>query len=310
MRIKALALTSAAALLALLGPATLAQQGPSAPAPAPASAAPATQLAKPALWKVSDKDTTIYLFGTIHLLPEGIDWYHGKLATAFEGSQELVTELPDIPQGEAIALSLEMGTLPKGESLRAGMNADELVKYEGAMKSLGMPPGAFDRFKPWFAAVALATLPLQRAGYSMENGIETQLDKRNKALGRPRSGLETLEFQLGIFDGFPAETQKKYLFQVIEGLPTIPQDIGKMVDAWARGDAAGLAALMNAESGDDPALYDALLTNRNRNWAVWIDNRLDQPGVVFIAVGAGHLGGRDSVQDILRKSGIKAVRVQ
>lgn len=307
MRIKALALGSAAALLAFLGPATLAQQPqPAAPAPA---AAPAVRVATPALWKVSDKDTTIYLFGTIHLLPEGIDWYHGKLAKAFESSQELVTEIPDIPPGEAAALSLKMGTLPPGQSLRSGMTADQLAKYEGAMKSLGLPPGAFDRFKPWFAAVALATMPLQKAGYTMDNGIEAQLDKRNKALGRPRSGLETLEFQLGIFDGLPEAAQRKYLFDVIDAIPTIPQDIGKMVDAWVKGDAAGLAVLLNSET-DDPALYDALLTKRNKNWAVWIDNRLDRPGVVFVAVGAGHLGGKDSVQELLRKQKIKAVRVQ
>lgn len=308
MRIKALALGSAAALLALLGPATLAQD--TAPAPQPVAATPTVKIGKPALWKVSDKDTTIYLFGTIHLLPEGIDWYHGKLATAFESSQELVTELPDVPPGEAAALSLKFGTLPAGQSLRAGMNPDQLAKYEGAMKSLGLPPGAFDRFKPWFAAVALATLPLQKAGYSMENGIETQLDKRNKALGRPRSGLETLEFQLGIFDNLPEAAQRKYLFDVIDAIPTIPQDIGKMVDAWAKGDAAGLAALMNAEADDDAALYEAILSNRNKNWANWIDDRMDRPGVVFIAVGAGHLGGKDSVQALLRKHKIKAVRVQ
>lgn len=307
MRIKALALGSAAALLAFLGPATLAQQAqPAAPAPA---AAPVQRVATPALWKVSDKDTTIYLFGTIHLLPEGIDWYHGKLATAFESSGELVTELPDIPAGEAASLSISMGTLPAGQSLRAGMTTDELARYEGAMKSLGLPVGAFDRFKPWFAAVALAIVPLQRAGYSMDNGIETQLDKRNKALGRPRYGLETLEYQLGIFDGLPEPVQRKYLFDVIDAVPTIPQDIGKMVDAWVKGDAAELAVLLNSET-DDPALYDALLTKRNKNWAVWIDNRLDKPGVVFIAVGAGHLGGKDSVQELLRKQKIKAVRVQ
>lgn len=307
MRIKALALGSAAALLAFLGPATLAQQAqPAAPAPA---AAPVQRVATPALWKVSDKDTTIYLFGTIHLLPEGIDWYHGKLATTFESSGELVTELPDIPAGEAASLSISMGTLPAGQSLRAGMTTDELARYEGAMKSLGLPVGAFDRFKPWFAAVALAIVPLQRAGYSMDNGIETQLDKRNKALGRPRYGLETLEYQLGIFDGLPESVQRKYLFDVIDAVPTIPQDIGKMVDAWVKGDAAELAVLLNSET-DDPALYDALLTKRNKNWAVWIDNRLDKPGVVFIAVGAGHLGGKDSVQELLRKQKIKAVRVQ
>jgi uncharacterized protein len=296
-----------AAVCALLGPATQAQQAAIAPPPVMPSAA--VIQAKPALWKVSDADTTIYLFGTVHLLPAGIEWYDGQLATAFESSQQLVTEIPDVPQGEAISLMLKHGTLPAGQTLRAGMTAEERPKFETAMTSMGLPPGAFDRYKPWFAAVALATLPLQKAGYSMDNGIENQLDKRLVALGRPRIGLETLEFQLGIFDGFAPEVQKTYLFAVIDALPTIPQEIDKMVQSWSKGDVESLAALLNSET-DDPALYDALLTKRNRNWAVWIDNRLDQPGTVFIAVGAGHLGGPDSVQAVLRQSGIKAVRVQ
>lgn len=295
------------AALMLLGPATFAQQAAVAPPPVMPEAA--VLKAKPALWKVSDADTTIYLFGTVHLLPAGIEWYDGQLATAFESSQQLVTEIPDVPQGEAISLMLKHGTLPAGQKLRDGMTAEERPKFEAAMTSMGLPPGAFDRYKPWFAAVALATLPLQKAGYSMDNGIENQLDKRNKALGRTRIGLETLEFQLGIFDGFAPEVQKTYLFAVIDALPTIPQEIDKMVQAWTKGDVEGLAALLNSET-DDPALYAELLTKRNRNWAVWIDNRLDQPGTIFIAVGAGHLGGPDSVQAVLGKSGITAVRVQ
>jgi uncharacterized protein len=295
-----------AAPLILLGPATLARQ---AAAPAPQATASAPAKAKPALWKVSDKDTTIYLFGTIHLLPAGIEWYDGKLAAAFEQSQELVTEIPEIQEGESIAIMLKHGVLPEGQSLRSLMTAEERTKYEAAMTGMGLPPAAFDRYKPWFAAVALATLPLQKTGYSMENGIENQLDKRNKALGRTRTGLETLDFQLGIFNGFSPEVQKKYLFDVIDAIPDIPTEIDKMVQAWTKGDAAALAELLN-ETSDDPALYEALLTNRNKNWAVWIDNRLDKPGVVFMAVGAGHLGGKDSVQDLLGKSGIAVTRVQ
>jgi uncharacterized protein len=306
MRIVKLALAPLAAL-ALLGPATLAQQ--SQPTPQKVEAVPAPTLAKPALWKVADKDTTIYLFGTIHLLPKGIEWYDGKLATAFEQSKELVTEIPETSDGQTMNVMLKYGMLPAGQTLRTGMSAEEKTKYEGAMTGLGLPPGAFDRYKPWFAAVALAVLPLQKAGYSMENGIENQLDKRNKALGRPRTGLETLEFQLGIFDGFSPEVQKTYLFSVIDALPTITTDIDKMVQSWSKGDVDALAALLNDDS-DDPAIYDALLVQRNKNWALWIDDRLDQPGAVFIAVGAGHLGGKDSVQALLSKRGIKVTRVQ
>lgn len=307
MKLRKLVIAAGASALALIGPATVAQQA--APVTKAEATAPAPVMAKPALWKVSDKDTTIYLFGTVHLLPKGIEWYNGKLQTAFERSQELVTEIPEVSEGESISMMLKHGTLPAGQSLRDGMSVEEKTKFEAAMSGLGLPAGAFDRYKPWFAAVALATLPLQKAGYSLDSGVENQLGKRNKELGRPRTGLETLDFQLGIFNGLKPEDQKRYLFEVIDGIPEIKPQIDKMVAAWSKGDAAGLAELMNAET-DDPVLWEALLTNRNRNWSVWIDNRLDQPGVVFVAVGAGHLGGKDSVQSFLAKSGIKAVRVQ
>lgn len=295
------------AAIALLGPASLAQQ--SHHTPQAAQAVPAPELAKPALWKISDADTTIYLFGTIHLLPQGIEWYHGPVATAFEQSSQLITEIPEVNEGETVALMLKHGTLPQEQSLRGLMSAEEKTKYEAAMTGLGLPPAAFDRYKPWFAAMALAILPLQRKGYALENGIESQLDKRNKSLGRSRIGLETLDFQLGIFNGFAPDVQKTYLFGVIDAMPNITQEIEKMVASWAKGDAEALALTLNAET-DDPALYDALLTGRNRNWAAWIDQRLDQPGVVFVAVGAGHLGGKGSVQDFLDDKGIKTVRVQ
>lgn len=301
------ALLAPLAALALLGPAATAQQ--SHPTPIKVEAVPAPALAKPALWKISDADTTIYLFGTIHLLPEGIDWYHGPIATAFAQSGQLVTEIPEVNQGETVSLMLKHGTLPAGQSLRKLMNAEEKTKYEAAMTGLGLPPAAFDRYKPWFAAMALAILPLQRKGYALDNGVEAQLDKRNKALGRSRIGLETLDFQLGIFNGFPPDVQKTYLFGVIDALPNITQEIDKMVNSWSKGDAEALALTLNTET-DDPALYEALLTGRNRNWAAWIDQRLDQPGTIFIAVGAGHLGGKGSVQDFLDDRGIKTVRVQ
>lgn len=294
-------------LSALFGPALHAQQAH--PSPQPVEAVAELTPARPALWKVSDADTTIYLFGTVHLLPKGIDWYNGKVANAFETSQELVTEIPEVPREQTMAVTMRFGALPQGQTLRGQMDDAERAKYEAALKGLKIPEAAFDGLKPWFASVALATLPLVQSGYSMDSGVEAQLDKRNKELGRPRQGLETLEYQLGIFDGLSPQAQKTYLFDTIEALPNISQEIGKMVDAWSKGDATALAALLN-ESMEDPVLYKALLTDRNRNWSVWIDKRLERPGTVFVAVGAGHLGGKDSVQDFLGKAGIKVVRVQ
>lgn len=306
-KLRTVLFSTLAAASALFGPALAAQQ--SHPKTQPVETIPAPEVARPAMWKVSDEDTTIYLLGTIHLLPKGIEWYDGKLAQAFEQAQELVTEIPEIPQDQTVAITMRFAALPQGQTLRGLMNADEKARYEAALQGLKIPAGAFDSLKPWFASVALATIPLIQAGYSLEGGVESELDRRNKALGRPRIGLETLEYQLGIFDGLSPEAQKTYLFETITAVPTIPKEIDKMVSRWSAGDAAGLAELLN-DAMDDPALYKALLTDRNRNWSVWIEDRLDRPGTVFVAVGAGHLGGKDSVQEFLDKAGIKVVRVQ
>lgn len=300
----AFALTLASSLA---GPALLAQQAH--PTPQPIESIRSKPVAKPALWKVSDDDTTIYLFGTIHLLPKGIEWYDGRVANAFEQSQELVTEIPEVPQQKTMAVTMQLGALPAGQTLRGQMTPAERAKFEAALQSLSVPPSAFDQLKPWLASVAIMSIPLMQSGYSLDNGVEAQLDQRNKALGRPRLGLETLEYQLGIFDGLPNEAQKAYLFETVDALPVLTKEIAKMVEAWSKGDAQALAELLNDEM-DDPVLYKALLSDRNRNWSQWIDDRLDRPGTVFIAVGAGHLGGRDSVQEFLGKAGIKVERVQ
>lgn len=302
----ALAVTLAIAST-LVGPALSAQQ--SHPTHQPIEAVQAAPLAQPALWKVSDEDTTIYLFGTIHLLPKGINWYDGKVAQAFEQAQELVTEIPDVPQQQTMAVTMQLGALPQGQTLRGAMTPEERDRFEAALQSLKVPAAAFDSMKPWLASVALATIPLMQAGYSLDNGVEAQLDQRNKALGRPRLGMETLEYQLGIFDGLPPNAQKTLLFETIAALPDFPKEVDKMVGAWSKGDALVLAELLN-EGMDDPELYKVLLTDRNRHWSAWIDDRLDRPGTVFIAVGAGHLGGKDSVQEFLGKAGIKVERVQ
>jgi len=300
-------LMSALALVgALLGAPVAAQQQP---ASQPELAEPARQVAKPALWKVSDADTTIYLFGTIHLLPKGIDWYHGKVESAFEQADELVTEIPEGAEAEAPALVVRLGMLPSGESLRTQMDADERTKYEAALAGQGLPAEAFDRYQPWFAAVTLATIPLMREGFDPSRGVEAELAERNRKLARPRIGLETLDFQLGLFAGFSHTVQKQYLFEVIDSLPQLKGEIDKMVDAWASGNAIALAELMNADESS-PELIEALIVNRNKTWSAWIRQRLDRPGTVFLAVGAGHLGGAGSVQDQLEMAGLKVERVQ
>lgn len=308
----------AAAALLGAGPAFAQTSAEAAPAPAPAqqvlpaqsvaSPAPTAPL-KPALWLVSDEDTRIYLFGTIHVLEPGLRWFEGPVASAFESSQALVTEVADVGDLNAAQTLLQRALLPAGESLRDKLPPEDRARLEAATAKAGIPIAAIDRFKPWYAAVVLSSLPLIKAGYRLEEGVEMQLAKHARDRGKQQEALETAAFQLGLFESLPEASQFAYLRQVVDGLDSIAAQIATLVGEWGEGDAEGLAAAMNADMSD-PVLVEALLTRRNQAWAEWIDNRLDQPGTVFVAVGAGHLAGTESVQTALVSRGIASQRLQ
>ncbi|MBX9644272.1 MAG: TraB/GumN family protein [Novosphingobium sp.] len=302
MKLHRTLLAIAAIASALLGSTVITGQ-----TPAPAPARIATE-ARPALWKVADHDTTIYLFGTIHVLPQGIDWYKGPVRHAFEQSDLLMTELPDLSTGEVAAAMLKQGMLPKGQTLRGLMSEEQRGRYDAALTKIGVQPAMFDHNRPWVVALLLPLVRVQQLGFNPQHGVEAQLGKRGKELKRPHQGLETIDQQFAIFAGLSEADQMDYLMAVVDALPQIDTQIITMVGHWAKGDAAGLAKFLQAD--DDKVLGEALIYNRNRIWAGWIAARMKQPGTVFIAVGTGHLGGKDSVQDVLAKGGYKAARVQ
>lgn len=272
------------------------------------AAAPA--MAKgPALWKVADEDTTIYLFGTVHILPPELEWYDATIADALTGSDMIVTEIPMDAASEAAMgqLAQAKGTLPAGTTLRSLLTPEQTVTYEAALAKLGAPPAAFDQFKPWLTGLTMSLLPLIQQGYTPGAGVEKVL--LSKVGDKPQGALETAEFQLGIFDGMDQAAQVAFMMDAIEGMDEAAPMLNRMVTEWADGNPDKLAEVMN-EGLDDPAVAEALLYSRNANWAEWIDTRLDEPGTVFIAVGAGHLAGAKSVQDYLAEKGITTMRVK
>jgi len=125
-----------------------------------------------------------------------------------------------------------------------------------------------------------------------------------------REALETVEFQFGIFDTLPPESQLEFLLEGASEVDNLASFLGQVVDKWAVGDVEGVAKFMNEAFESDPEMTEALLHARNRTWAEWIDTRLDEPGTIFMAVGAGHLAGENSVQDYLAERGITTARVQ
>lgn len=298
-------LVPAAALLALPACATT-------PAPVQTvQAAPVAAPTGPALWKVADEDTTIYLFGTVHVLPKGGDWFDDRIAGALGSADTIVTELPPSamtdPSAQQTIMALAM--LPPEKTLRGMLSDGQRATYEEALGKLKVPPQAFDRFEPWFAAMTLSMLPLLQNGYAADSGVEKVLESKAGANVK-RDAVETLEGQLKLFDELPAADQATFLANVSEHIDEVVPSLGEMVAAWQAGDADKLAALMNELMKDDPLLAERLLYARNRAWASWVSERLATPGTVFMAVGAGHLAGAKSVQDALAARGIQSVRVQ
>ncbi len=281
--------------------------------PACAQAPKATRAANeadPALWVVKDKDTTIYLFGTIHVLKPGMTWFDEAVKTAFDRSQQVVLELvmPDATKMQSLVMAT--GVSPSGPTLTEQIPAAKRAAYAKAVTDLGLPANAFDRFKPWLAATNLSIAPLSKLGYDAANGPEQIITAAAKAAGKPVIGLETAEQQLGYFGNLSQGAQMEFLSSTIDELPKLETTMATMVDEWAKGDPEALAREMNDSLKDSPEVAKVLLVDRNKHWANWVAERMKTPGTVFVAVGAGHLAGKDSVQAQLAKLGVKAQRVQ
>lgn len=260
----------------------------------------------PALWQVADEDTTIYLFGTVHVLPDDVAWFDSRIASAFAASDELVFEV-DMDDTAAMQQVLTQKAALDGEqTLRELMTEENRAQYEEALAGFGVPAPALDKLEPWMAAMTLSVLPLVASGYNTDAGVETALNTR--AEGKTKRSLETIEEQIALFDTLPIEAQLTYLDETVEAIPETPARIDRMVGRWLAGDAVTLAEIMNEEV-EDSALYRRLLTDRNAKWAEWIEQRLESDGTVFVAVGAGHLAGRGSVQEMLEERGLEVTRV-
>lgn len=277
------------------------------PAVAQEAPAPASDV-DPALWVVEDGDSKVYLFGTVHILKPGMGWFDEEVKAAFERSDRLVLEMVEPDTATTQQLFAKYGIDQSGKPLTSKMTEDEKAIYAKAMEKVGLPVAAFEPLDPWAAAVTMQVMGLQKGGYDVNSGVETQLTAAAKAANKPILGVETMESQLAIFDNLSQETQVRFLIEGAKAVDELQTNMDRMVELWAKPDPDGLALVMN-EGLTDPKLFAALLTNRNAQWASWIHKQLEKPGTTFMAVGAGHLSGTTSVPELLKAYGINAKRV-
>jgi uncharacterized protein YbaP (TraB family) len=266
--------------------------------------------AKPALWVVKDANTTIYLFGTVHLLPNDTQWHYPALDKALADSRTLYIELTDDDQATMMALVLRYG-LDTAHPLPTLLKHSELLQLNIAANKAGVPGGmqTLKLMRPWLAALTLATAPLLKAGLDPEHGVDKQLKAQMSAAGKQVLGLETAEQQIRFLADMPRPTELAFLRSTIRDVDKGPIELTQLIDAWKNGDTATIARIEDEDLRQtEPRLYQRLIVQRNQSWATKIAAMLQQPGTLFIAVGAAHLAGPDSVQAQLHKLGIEAAR--
>ena len=268
-------------MINLLAAAALAAATPSMPAPAPAASPPA----EPAMFVVHDADTTIYLFGTFHALDGDPRWLENGIRSAFEQSDELVLET----------------LLPEGP--------DAAQEIRAAVKAPSVTPSA-----SFLTTTRMAISAGRSEGMQVSNGADMVLRHIAESEGKPVEGLETLQLQMNMFNHLhgaallPASA-KAGRPAAAQSMQALSRAMTEMQSAWKRGDQSVFVRMLSDLDASSPDTYRMMFTERNARWADWIAARLQTPGTVFVAVGAGHLAGKDSVLVHLAQKGISSQRV-
>jgi uncharacterized protein YbaP (TraB family) len=261
-------------------------------------------LAHPILWQAKVGNSTVYLFGTVHLLPNDAQWHFQALDQALTQSQSLYIELTDDDQASVAPLVLQYGVDPT-HPLSTQLSDSDNAALAKAAQLAGLSAATLQPMKPWLAALTLSVAPLLKAGLDPSEGVDKQLKAQMTSAGKSVFGLETAEQQIQFLANLPTPMQIGFLRDTLRDVDKAKDELLSLIDAWKRGDVAAIARLENDElKTQEPALYQQLIVQRNMTWAGRIHDMLKQPGTVFIAVGAAHLAGPDSVQAQLAKMGV------
>jgi uncharacterized protein YbaP (TraB family) len=272
----------------------------------PGRAAPALH----SLWELHGKHNTVYLLGSIHVLRPQDYPLAPAVLHAYGDAKALVMEI-DLAATDAADLQSEMlagATLPDGESLPELLGPQRYARATALAHAVGVELATFDQFAPWFAAEAISQLQLMQLGFQAQSGVEMYFLDRARSDGKGITGLESVHDQIALFTGLSLDAQAEYLISSLEQAQELPREVADMVRAWQSGDTKWFETQLESELGRDPALYQSLLEARNRKWIPKIEALLNADQNYLVIVGTGHLVGRGSVLDLLRKDGVSAVQ--
>jgi uncharacterized protein len=262
------------------------------------------------LWELHGRHNTVYLLGSIHVLRASDYPLPAAVVEAYGNSKSLLMEvdLEEIGSEQVQSEMLASAVLADGRTLPDVLGKERYARASALAREVGVDLSTFDQFAPWFAAEAISELQLTQLGFKPESGVEMYFMEKARNDGKSVAGLETVHDQISVFQGMSLDTQAEYLLSSLEQAHDLPAEVNSMVRAWQRGDTQWFSEQMKSELGRDARLYDSLLAARNRKWLPKIEALLNEDRNYLVIVGTGHLVGRDSVLELLKKDGIGAAQ--
>jgi uncharacterized protein YbaP (TraB family) len=253
--------------------------------------------ARPAMWRVSDGDTTIYLLGSIHLLPANVHWRTPIVEQAIAEADILVLESSPDEQADFRAVATAVGLKPAADRVSPGKRP----VLEAMIARSGVSRKTLDHYKDWALATTLATGDAIASGADSRHGVEAQLWSAFSSTGKTRLAFYHAKDQLAQLDSLPEADQSKMLGNILEG----KENYGETLKAWTAGDIASLE-----KTAACTPLEGKLVGQPNVYWSRWIAARMKQPGTLLVAVGLGHMAGPYALPKMLAARGLKVERIE
>lgn len=261
------------------------------------------------LWEISneDLDAKSYLFGTIHIIGEEDYFLPKGTLTALDNSEKIVFE---INMEEMEDLSKVMGLLgsimmKNGTTLKDLVSDEDYSLIKKHFDDLGLPIFLLEKMKPMFLTVFGSgdIKPGDLQSGSIKS-YEQELLTMGKEANKEFAGLETIEYQISVFDSIPYEDQAEMLVESIKSADTTDDQFKEMINIYKNQDLNAMQDMFSADEGGIEGYEDVLLINRNKNWIPIMEEMMKEKPT-FFAVGAGHLGGTYGVIRLLRETGYK-----
>lgn len=260
------------------------------------------------VWAIRGAHNTVYLAGSVHLLPANDSALPKAFDRAYADSTQLVMEmdLGNFDPLEATAWMMDNGALPPGTTLRGVLGEARYQRVSSAATALGLTMPMIDGLAPWVVGIELTDLAYVHAGFDPDDGVEEQLVRRAQSDHKSTAGLETLAQELGGLVALSREDQVKMLDQTLDETAQLQEEMREVLGAWRHGDTQRLASLLATEYSSFPALYRPLVTERNEKWLPQIEQMLKGDTNVLVVVGALHVVGKGGLLELLRRDGYPA----